>query len=104
MSNIANLGEGSDRMDICGTLREYAALEKHSRYAATCMRDAANEIEVLRERVEAMNGVFAAIRMEVGGNTFSQELHQEDFDQDRPWLPVGLMLRIDSVMNREYRE
>jgi hypothetical protein len=86
MSNIDNLGEGSDRMDICGTLREYAALEKHSRYAATCMREAANEIEVLRERVEVMNNTLAAIRMEVGGNTFGQELHPEDFDPDRPWL------------------
>lgn len=100
MSNIANLGEGSDRMDICGTLREYAALEKHSRYAATCMREAANEIEVLRERVEAMNSVFAEIRMTA--NTVTFYAPPKEFDE--PWLPKDLMLKIDGVMNREYRE
>ena len=104
MSNLANLGEGSDRMDICGTLREYADLEKHSRYASTCMREAANEIETLRERVESMNAVFGDVRMAIGGNTYNQELHQEDFDPEQPWLPVGLLMKIDNVMNREYRQ
>lgn len=103
MSNIANLGEGSDRMDICGTLREYSALEKHSRYAATCMREAASEIETLRERIVAMNGVLGEVRMAVGGNQYNQH-HPEDFDPECPWLPVGLMYRIDEVMTREYRE
>lgn len=103
MSNLANLGEGSDRMDICGTLREYADLEKHSRYASTCMRDAASEIEYLRERVEAMNAVFGEIRIAVGSNGCSNYDTPEEPDPDAPWLPCGLVVKIGDVMEKEYR-
>lgn len=62
-----------------------------------------SELQHLRDRIETMNELFADIRKAVGGNPFCQELHPEDFDPESPWLPVGLLLRIDAAMNREHR-
>lgn len=60
-------------------------------------------VEHLESRIVAMNGVLGEVRMAVGGNQYNQH-HPEDFDPECPWLPVGLMYRIDEVMTREYRE
>lgn len=61
------------------------------------------EVETLRERVEAMNDVFARIRKTVGGNGMNPTpLEQEA--PDGPWLPCSLMCEIDRVMNQEHRE
>ena len=62
-----------------------------------------SEVEFLKSRIAGMNEVFGAVRMAVGQNVMGSDPVEEP-DYDAPWLPCGLLVRIDNVMEREYRE
>lgn len=89
--------------DQAARYREQSQAESNCDQCEAALIQCQGEIQYLNERIEAMNAVFGEIRMAIGGNTFSQELHPEDFDPESPWLPVGLLMKIDSVMTREHR-
>ena len=62
-----------------------------------------SEVEFLKSRMAGMIEVFGAVRMAVGQNVMGSDPVEEP-DYDAPWLPCGLLVRIDNVMEREYRE
>jgi chromosome segregation ATPase len=60
------------------------------------------EIQCLNERIAEMNDVFGEIRRTVATVPFDPTPIEEP-DIDGPWLPVGLLQKIDAVMEQEHR-
>lgn len=58
---------------------------------------AARDADYLVQRISEKDEVFAEIRRTVGGNV-SGEVPLEEPDPEAPWLPVGLMLKIEEAM------
>lgn len=69
--------------------------------AITRLTHAAKGADYLEQRIREKDEVFAEIRRVVGGNVSGEVI--EEPDPDAPWLPVGLILRIDEVMEQENR-
>lgn len=89
--------------DQAARYREQSQAESNCDQCEAALIQCQGEIQYLNEWIEAMNAVFGEINMAVGMNGRSSYDTPEEPDPDAPWLPVGLMMRIDSVMKREYR-
>ena len=102
---------GHWNMDVCAECR--GKLYDAITHAVDCLRTGKpsrlhpeldvsrlrDDVAFLEKRIEGMNAVFGEVRMAVGANG----QHDEEPDYQSPWLPVGLMSKIDDVMMREQR-
>lgn len=86
-----------------------ALLDKPKQEEPEAMHDLLSKLEEangyiahLEHRIAAKDQVFAEILMTVGGNCFDPTPIEEPAI-DGPWLPCGLISKIDSVMKKEHR-